>query len=35
MDGLIELVNGKFLNVITGQYFEEGTRRFIKKGKIE
>ena len=34
-DSIVELVNGRFLDVINGCYFKQGTRLFIKDGKIE
>ncbi len=35
LHSIVELVNGRFLDVINGRYFEQGTRLFIKDGKIE
>ncbi len=28
-DSIVELINGRFLDVINGRYFEQGTRLFI------
>jgi len=35
MDSSVELINGRFLDVISGRYFEQGTRLFIKGGTLE
>ena len=34
-DSIVELQNGRFLDVINGRYFDKSTRLFIKNGKIE
>lgn len=35
MSACVELTNGKFFDVINGNYFESGTRVFITNGKIQ